>query len=367
MSNPPVQPPEKPKGDPAGKRLAKQRALLLAEATRAARALEVLLKRANYDFSACSELIKKVAEQEHQQVQKGFGRLESRKRFKIGSAHPLLENRPRSVLYIDESGKSEPQPLDTAPPFFALASIAIAEEKIDDYKALADEIKQEFFKRTDITFHEPHMRHREGWFSFGGDAARQAQFDAAINNMLEEIPFVTFGVGVRKEAFRKEFVDSGVDPYLSTDVYAVAILMLLERYIDYLASQQKHRFGRVIFESQGPLEDATHQLEYARILLDGSQWVPDSAFRAWLETGLRFQPKCGSDPMEIADMFARDLYEWIRGDCNTPSKRWDLFSKKAYVRDDGMMGKFGIKVFPDSDIRERIEKHRAAYGAIPAP
>jgi hypothetical protein len=253
------------------------------------------------------------------------------------------------------------------PPYFALASIAIAEEKIDDYRAAANEIKQEFFKRTDITFHEPHMRHREGWFGLGGDKAKQDEFDAAVNKLLEETPFVAFGVGVRKEAFKKEFVDSGIDPYLSTDVYSVAILMLLERYVDYLASQQKHRFGRVIFESQGTLEDATHQLEYARILLDGSQWVPDSAFRAWLETGLRFQPKCGSDPMEIADMFARDLYEWIRGDCKTPSKRWDLFSKRAYCRADGLMGKFGIKVFPDADIRDIIEQHRAAYGATLNP
>ena len=67
--------------------------------------------------------------------------------------------------------------------------------------------------------------------------------------------------------------------------------------------------------------------------------------------------------MEIADMFARDLFEWIRDGCKNPSKRWELFSKKAYCRDDGMMGKFGIKVFPDADIRDLIEAHRAQYGA----
>lgn len=366
MSNPPV-PPGKPPGDPHGRRLAKHRALLLAEATRVARSLEVLLKRANYDFSACSELIKQVVERERNELQKGFGRVESRKRFKVTGPHPLLANRPRNILYIDESGKSELQPMAGNPPYFALAAIAMAEEKIDDYRAAANEIKLEFFKTTDITFHEPYMRHREGWFGFGGDKGRQNEFDAALHKLLEETPFVVFGVGVRKEGFKREFVDSGIDPYLSTDVYSVAILMLLERYIDYLASQQKQRFGRVIFESQGPVEDATHQLEYARILLDGSQWVPDSAFRHWLEAGLRFQPKSGSDPMEIADMFARDLFEWVRGDCNTPSKRWDLFSKRAYCRTDGLMGKFGIKVFPDSDIRERIEQHRAAYGATLKP
>ena len=183
--------------------------------------------------------------------------------------------------------------------------------------------------------------------------------------MIEETPFVAFGAGIRKEAFAKEFVASGIDPYLSTDVYAVAILMLIERYIDFLATQSVRRLGRVIFESQGTVEDATHQLEYARLLLDGSQWVPDSAFRGWLEAGLRFEPKRGSDQMELADMFARDLYEWIRDGCETTPKWWNLFSKKIYCRDDGTMGKFGVKVFPDSDIREKIEKHRQVCGAAP--
>lgn len=309
-----------------------------------------------------------MAESEKHEVQRGFGRIESRKRFKIGSGHPLLENRPRSILFIDESGKSKPEPPSPlAPPYFALGAVAMAAETVEDYCAAANEIKQEFFGRTDITFHEPDMRHRDGWFHLAGDPVKQKEFDDAIIKLLEETPFVVFGVGVRKDAFQKEFVDSKTDPYLSTDVYSIAILMLLERYVDYLATQDKKRFGRVIFESQGPKEDAMHQLEYARILLDGSQWVPDSAFRAWLETGLRFQPKCGSDPVEIADMFARDLFEWVRDGCGVPSLRWDLFSKKVYCREDGLMGKFGIKVFPDQDIRDLIEAHRAACGATLNP
>lgn len=101
-------------------------------------------------------------------------------------------------------------------------------------------------------------------------------------------------------------------------------MMLLERYIDFLASSETKRFGRVTFESIGPCEDAEHQLEYARTLLDGSQWVPDSAFRSWLETGLRFEPKKGSHPPELADMMSRDLYEWVRGNCEVKPKRWDL-------------------------------------------
>lgn len=357
--------PPKPKGDPEGKRIARDRALLLAEASRVARQLEVLLKRADYDFSACSELIKKVAQQEQNELTRSYGRIESRKKYKIGSSHPLLENRPRSILYIDESGRAYPEPhiSGTPLPAFALSAIALPEEKFDDYVFAANEIKLEFFGKTDITFHEPQMRNREGWFSFGDDKSKQEEFDKAIDKLLINTNFAVFGVGIRKEAFRTEFVESGLDPYLSSDIYSVAILMLLERYLEFLIDQPIKRMGRVIFESQGSREDAEHQLEYARILLDGSQWVPSSAFRAWLETGLRFQPKCGSDPMEISDMFARDLFEWVRSDCTKEPRRWSLFSQKIYCRGDGSMGKFGLKVFPDSDIRDRIEEHRKKCGA----
>ncbi len=351
------------KGDPAGRRIAKNRSLILSEAGRTARALEVLLQRANFDTSQCVGLIKELAKQEQAELQKAHGRIESRRRFKPHAPHPLLEDRPRNLLFLDESGKSNPEPLLAGPRFFALAAIAIAEEDFDDYCVDADEIKRYFFKRTDLVFHEPYMRNREAPYSFGGNAARQAEFDAALDQLVRDTDFVAFGVGVRKTEFAKEFVDTGVDPYLPTDVYALAIVMLLERYIDFLSNAPKSRLGRVTFESQGPKEDATHQLEYARTLLDGSQWVPEGAFRSWLETGLRFTPKRGSHPVELADMLARDLHEWVRDGCQGTPKRWELFSDKIYCREDGQMGKFGVKIFPDTGIRENIEKHRKRCGA----
>ena len=232
-------------------------------------------------------------------------------------------------------------------------------EAIEAYCAAADSVKSGFFGRTDITFHEPSMRRRDGPYYFNNDKGKQLAFDEAINHLVVESDFLVFGVGIRKTAFQERFVESGIDPYLPTDMYSVAILILLERYVDFLAHDPTKRLGRVTFESQGPKEDALHQLEYARILVQGTQWVSGTAFRNWLETGLRFTPKSGSDPSELADMTARDLYEWVRGDCIGSPGRWDILSRKIYWRGDGRMGKFGVKVFPDADIRESVESHRA--------
>lgn len=259
------------------------RASLLAEAGQAARVLEVLLKQAEFDTEVVSGLIKELAKKEQTELQRGYGQIESRRRFKPHVSHPLLEQAPRSVLFIDESGELSSEPLPSRSSIFALGGIAMHEEAVDNYRVAADEVKLQFFNRKDFTFHEPQMRNRDGPYYFSGDEGRQAEFDEAIDRLVEEMDFVAFEVGVRKELF----VETGVDPYLPTDVYALAIIMLLERYIDFLSSSTTKRLGRVIFESQGPLEDAYHQLKYARTLIDGSQWVPDSNFQSWLETGLR--------------------------------------------------------------------------------
>jgi hypothetical protein len=332
---------------------------LLAEAGRVARAVEVLLKRADVDASGCTHLIEELARQEQIELQRALGRIEPRARFKGHSPHPLRERRPRSILYVDESGQSHAKA--RAPHFFAVGAVAVPEEEVDNYCVAANEVKLQFFGRTDITFHEPAMRRHLGPYYFDGDRQRQRQFDQAVERLIVETDFMAFGVGIRKRAFQKEFVETGIDPYLPTDVYAVAIIMLLERYIDFLAFSPTKRLGRVSFESQGPKEDAYHQLEYARTFLDGSQWVPDSAFRNWLEPGLHFTVKQGSSPAELADMFARTLYEWIRRACRGNPKKWAVLSRKVYCRGDGMTGKSGVKVFPDSDIRERVEAHRRSY------
>lgn len=88
------------------------------------------------------------------------------------------------------------------------------EKAVDDYLTAVDAIKSEFFGTTELTFHEPPMRHRDGPYYFEGNQKRQSEFDEAIDGLVEYTPFVAFGVGVRKEAFADEFVKTGVDRYL---------------------------------------------------------------------------------------------------------------------------------------------------------
>ena len=344
-------------GAPDGRRLARRRTALLGEAARVAEYLDALLKRAEYALPPLDEVLRSITDREQRELLRAHGRVESRKRFKGGSSTPLHDGRMVNLLFVDESGQAN----RGEQPLFALGAVAMMEEATVRYVAEADRIKQEFLSTTAVTFHEPHMRRHETTFRFEGDVGKQRDFCSAVDSLVANADFVAFGVAVRKSEFRALLTSTG-DPYLPWDVYVAAIHLLLERYVDYLAKGVETALGRVTFESQGPLEDALHQQAYSELLIAGTQWVPDSVFRNCLETGARFVPKSGSHGTELADMFSRDLFEWVRGGCAaaTGGSRWETFSGKIYRRDDMAMGKFGVKVFPDSDIRERIEAHRTA-------
>jgi hypothetical protein len=348
---------DRPAGDTPGRRVARRTSQLLAEAGHVSRTLELLLERAGHPIEGARRLTAEIRDAEQTQALKAEGHVESRRRFKGGPVRiPAAPD--RWLLFVDESGKSFPSATD----FFALGAVAMTGAEAERYRTRADELKERFWSHHGLTFHEPYMRHHDGDYYFEGDEARCAEFDEALEKLVRDTEFTVFGVGIRKRAF-SEFLSKGSDPYLPFDVYAVAIQMLLERFVDFRAMNVGERTRtKVLLEAQGPREDAEHQRVYADVLLHGTQWVPESAFQQWLETGVRFPTKHGSDPMELADMVSRDIYEWLEAGCTGSPGRWGLMSDRTYSRGDRMQGKFGIKVFPDSDIREAIDTHRRSCG-----
>jgi len=351
--------PDQP-GDQEGKRLHRWRAQRLSEAGRVAGLLDRLLRRAELRDADLEVLMRRIGQAEQAELEAAHGRVESRKRFGGATAQPLLSRRTRNFLFVDESGSSRPN-VDGKDDFLALAGIAIDPAAAAAWTLTSAELKRSFNLPPWAVFHEPDIRNRTGMWGFGANVRRQTDFDEALLEALTGTPFAVFGAGIRKQAFGRLRVESG-DPYLPVDVYSMAIELLLERYVDFLAMCAEPRpMGRLKFESQGALEDAHHAREYVHVLVEGTQWIAGGAFRQWLETSPRFIPKEESVG-EIADMLARDMQEWMRAGCTGWPGRWRLFSERTYCRGDRQMGKFGIKVLPDDDIRDAIDLHRGESG-----
>ena len=270
----------------------------------------------------------------------------------------MRDDRPINLLTVDESGVSHSQTASGGGDWFALGGVAMTQEEAAWYRDAADRLKLEFFGRTDVTFHEPLMRRQLGHFSFGGRPDRQSEFAAAIADLITDCEFTAFAVGIRKRALREILGDSLPDPYLPPGIYSIAIHLLLELYVDFLAHEPSEPIGRVLWEAQGPREDAEHQRDFVDTLLGGTRRTSESAFRRFLEPGVRFVPKGGSHPLELSDMLARDVFEWIRSDCLNDPLRWSIFSSKFYRRGDPASGEFGLAVFPDREIQAQVQAWR---------
>jgi hypothetical protein len=346
-------------GDPDGKRLARRQSFALEEACRLAECLARMLRQCNLPDKDANAIATDLRVKSVQAAERAEGRIESRLTTKK-TGHPLLEGRKVNCLFLDESGTSV---IHAPEKVFALGGVAIHEEDIAPYQVAADKIKQKFFGRTDITFHEPLMRNHRDSFSFHGDPTRRREFDDEIRNLVANTPFVVFGIGIRKDFLKREYIDSGSDPYLPTQVYDLAIMLLLERYTDFLATHTERRIGRVHLESIGAREDAEHQAAYADLLLHGTQFVSEKAFQSWVEAGCRFVPKSGSNPAELADLVAREVFEWTRDACQVEPPYWQTLASKIHLRAEGHYGKFGIKLFPSTGIEDAIMAHRQACGA----
>lgn len=352
---------DSPVGDAEGRLLAQREAQALAEAGRASEVLEVLLRRtALQEDPRLKALMTDIKRREGAALRRSFGHIGSRNRLKRphGSGNPIRDDVPINTLYLDESGVSHGG--EGSQDWFALAGIAMSPQDAEQYVLDADAVKNEFFGQAALTFHEPLMRQRDGRFGFEGDMAKQRDFDSAVDSLIQQSGFVAFDAGIRKASYQREFVDTGRDPYLPLEVYALAIHLLLERYVDYLWSCGEHPLGKITIEAQGPREDVEHQLAVAETIRFGTQWVSERSFQSYLSPGVSFVPKQGSHPVELSDMLARDIYEWVRSGCREEPKRWALWGRKFYQSGDLRFGRFGLKVFPDSDLRSRIEAHRAS-------
>lgn len=348
-------------GDPEGRRVFRRRAGFLAEAGRAATALGRALDRAASPLASdARELADRVAHEERTAHHRADGRVEGRRRYKrsSGSGNPVRDQRPINLLAVDESGVPHSQTASGGGDWFALGAVAMTLEEAARYQDAADRLKLEFFGRTDVTFHEPLMRRRLGHFSFGGRSDRQREFAATIADLIADREFTAFAIGIRKRALRELLGDSLPDPYLPPGIYSIAIHLLLELYVDFLAHEPSEPIGRVVWEAQGPREDAEHQRDFVDTLLNGTRRTSESAFRRFLEPGMSFIPKGGSHPIELSDMLARDMFEWIRSGCRIEPQRWPIFAGKFYRRGDAASGELGLAVFPDRGIEDRIRAWR---------
>lgn len=348
------------KQDPEGKRLARMRASSAADALEL---LSIVKKRcSSIDQAAVVErleaLILDLRRFQSAEAQRGGGHLEPRAKYKGRSQHLAVEGgRGLLTLYLDESGQAQKSPDQ---PVFVLAGVAMDEDQAASYVANADSLKIRFGLDPSITLHGPKIEKGVDSFAFGDDRQKQEAFQAGVADLVRAAEFTLVGAIIRKDALERDVANGEDYGNLPPGLYEMALTFVAERLVDMLYADANRPCGSLLFESIGNLEDALHQRAFADLLIHGSEFVSDGCFRGWLKPGCQFRTKAGSHPLELADLAARAMLTWTREGMPADHAFWALWASRIAMRDDLEKGRFGVKIFPDGDVRGQVMEMRRA-------
>lgn len=341
--------------DPEGKRISRERAEL------AQQALEFLSIAAhriaaleNPSFTGQIIALQRDLRRFHgEEVGKGSGHLEPRKKYKGRSQHLATEHgRGVITLYLDESGQAQPT---VDQPTFVLAGIAMDDESASSYVRRANALKRRYGLSPDICLHGPQIEKGVDEFSFGGDIRCQESFRRSVKRLCKRAKFQLLGAILRKDQLYARPEAVNLHGNLPPNLYEMALTFVAERFVDMLhADQVLKPCGQLTFESIGNLEDAQHQRAFAELLIYGSEFVSDGCFRGWLRPGCEFRTKRGSHPLELADLAARAMLTWMRQGRPDDHDFWRIWAPRIATREEIERGKFGVKIFPDADIRGEV-------------
>lgn len=256
--------------------------------------------------------------------------------------------RPTCYLFLDECGGHESKKVDSKFPVFCLSGLVVTEE--DYTKQIAPRwngFKARYLHSIDARIHEPSIRgKRLKYFLSRYGSSDPASFESTLHDILSETNYTLISTVIRKDEHKSTFGEMPIDMFLPLSQYHIALDFILERFVHYLHNQAGDARGIVIAERIGDKETAQLKHEYARLRLEGTQYISPSWFRYQLSDSLFFADKNDLIPgLEMTDIIARPTAEKVKDPSSVPV-RWEPIKTKFYDGTQGRPESYGLKVFP---------------------
>jgi hypothetical protein len=271
------------------------------------------LARLGYDTVAIEAEIHRVESRVAKLHGQALGRVERRKRPRFNETPSHLSGRKIYDIYFDESGIRFPNP-QAGFGLFVVGAVAMETGYYHQVvKPAAQELKERYFGRPDVIFHEPGLRSHQSGFSFENDRSRQREFCAAYREFLSGLEIDCVAAVLDKQRLYSTYGASmAVDDFLPRNFYAMAYDFALERVCNLLYYERHDGIGAIYPERCGKREDAELQLEHARLVTQGTRYVQASWFQHQFRPGLRFYRKGQEFGTELADVVARTVADHYR-------------------------------------------------------
>jgi hypothetical protein len=241
------------------------------------------------------------------------------------------------INFLDETGDHNLQSIDGNFPVFCLAG-CVFESRYYHYvvRPRLDAFKIRFWNTTDFILHSRDIRRQQGAFSFLRDATRRKEFNAALNELIEELKFTILVVVILKQRHLDRYGPRARHPY------HLALTFMMERYA-MLMGYNNH--GYILADSRGKQPDRLLKAEYQRLKSTGTDFQFDFAniTSFWME-----KKEANIAGLQIADLVAYPIAAKVLRPTEE-QKAFDILFKKINAappeKGSSILG-YGLKIFP---------------------
>jgi len=227
---------------------------------------------------------------------------------------------PEYNLYLDEQKSSNTNS------FFCLAGIIV--DRIEYERNIIpkiNELKFEYFNRTDIVFHYTDMKNNRNGFEIFKDSNFRDMFWRDFNSVIRNLNFTSIGTVINYKKIKKVY------DFNTIKCYSLAFTRLVNNYILFL--KRNRGVGSIVFESLSWIENSIIQDEYYHILNCGTDMYSAEECKKYLSTIGFVTKKENSVGLEIADFVPNSFVRKLNNSNNFHNVG-DSFRKKLFCVDD---------------------------------
>lgn len=249
-----------------------------------------------------------------------------------------MASKKRYKLYIDECGDSNLATYDCNFPLFTLCGILVPVSNVNGFNKAIDELKLEFWGRTDVILHSRDIRKCEKHFQILFDNDIKHRFYERVNDILtRQGVYVIICCSVLKEDC---IAKHGTD----TDIYGTALKYVLQRSIfcvDDMSSEGATI--DIVVERRGKVEDRALQNYYNGLRVTGMHYITPERLSEHIGNFEFSLKKDNVFGLQVADLIAYPISRYVLN----PQKfnpSFEVIKSNIYVSNGKLLG---LKIFPD--------------------
>ena len=242
-------------------------------------------------------------------------------------------------FFMDETGDHGLSFVDENCPIFLLAGCLFEDTEYTRISEEINNLKQEFFKTTEVILHSRDIRKCEGAFQILFDLELKKRFYEQLNEIISGAKFKVIAVAINKKKHIEKYGKIADDPY------EICLSFMLERLIFCTDSSLHNSTVSIVIEKRGQKEDKQLLAHYNSVTDLGTIHVTPTRFKNRITDFTMMLKKDNNVGLQIADLCAYPIARHVLNE-KEPYIPFKIIENKLYCSGSGKIEGYGLKVFP---------------------